>query len=793
MKLKHFDRAIEILFVAMLFFIPIIFDRRIGIVFSGTKSAFLRVFIILIALLFVLKQLLGGKHIFKRSLLDWPVLAYLFIIVAATINSVNPIISFWGFYGRYEGLTTWLCLGIMFFIVTNFFSGTKKTKLISAAVMPVATVMAIYGIIQRYERDPYAWGGVVTKDRVIATIGQPNFLAAYVIMAFFLSLFFLLENNKREENSKPLPADKQTKKAGKSIISANWFLDLLPLLYFILVPLIFAATIFSQNGIDIVVWYLCFFLMTACSCLFAFTYERLPKVVLDALIVCSLGLSYLVLYYTQSRGAYIGFAVAGVLFIMLVPKKLLFANWKKLGIIALIIGFVTLFAGGGSPFARYSAEIKIDKIEQPASTNPQTKAITKKETKTNIELSGAAGSRIETWKSAAGIIVDHPVFGIGPEVLKMIFPRYETNLFRFKEAFHVKQDRCHNETFDVPVTKGLVGFFVYLIILGSIFGLGFKKCAKLDDSSKIVTASLLSAMVAYLFQNQFSFGVIAITSLFWVVWGMVMSVGSPSSHEAADDNRDLSWDAVPWIPVALVTAIVVFMIFVSFQQFMADLHFKTGKSYTDMGNLAPSLMEFDRSLQIFPYEGGTITNYGISLLNESQREQGDARNKMVDQAISVFDFGMKVDPYNADNFYITSRIYLMKNDLKRTIELAQKTLKIDPYYAEAHLSLADAYTRMGKADEAQKEYDETYRINPNLTEPKIRTGWKMIESNRLDQAFQLFQDMLSTDPRNVDVHDALGAIYLKRGDRARAKEEFEQALAFDPNNQYAHKMLQWLK
>jgi len=37
-----FDLIIEILFLVMVFLVPTIFDRRIGIVFSGTKVAWLR-------------------------------------------------------------------------------------------------------------------------------------------------------------------------------------------------------------------------------------------------------------------------------------------------------------------------------------------------------------------------------------------------------------------------------------------------------------------------------------------------------------------------------------------------------------------------------------------------------------------------------------------------------------------------------------------------------------------------------------------------------------------------------
>jgi tetratricopeptide (TPR) repeat protein len=769
MKIKYFDRAIEILFLALMFLIPVIFDRRIGIVFSGTKSVFLRTIVIILVAIWFLKLALGGKHIFRRTIGDWPILAYLLAVCAATITSVNFIISFWGFYGRYEGLATWICFGIMFFITTNYFRGFIKLKRLLAIIIPTATTMAVYGIIQRQELDPYAWGGVVTWQRVIATIGQPNFLAAYMIMAFFMTLYFLLES----EHKVNLAAEikERMKSIPKKIIGGGnaWHLNYLPIVYFISVPAIFVFTIYSLNGLNVPVWYLSFILMIITAVLFALNYEKIPKIIFDVLILISLAVNYICLFYTQSRGGFLGFLVGGVLFIMLLPKELIINNWKKLAILfalITIISGVTIVNPTYSPFQRFTSEIKVEGSSQDNAPADKTEQI-KKQT---VELAGAAGSRGETWKSAAGIIADNPVFGIGPEVLKMVFPRYETELFRFKEAFHVKQDRCHNETFDVPVTKGMLGFFLYLIVLITVYYQGFKTWGKSDPQKKLMLAALLAAMTGYLIQNQFSFGVIAITSLFWVLWAMVLNIDSELIEE--DKKEITGWD-IPYLPIALIVLALVYLISVSFSQFRADLYFKAGKSLSESGDLSAAIPLFEKSIKIFPYEGGTITHYGITLLNLSQRSQGAERIEYEKKAFEDFDFGMKVDPYNADNFYIVSRIYIVKGEWRKAIEYAEKALKIDPYYAEAHLTIANAKEKMGQMGEAQVHYDLAYKINPNLVEPKIRIAQKLIDENKLDEAFNLLQEMLSTDPKNPEVHKALGTIYLKRGDKARAKEEFE--------------------
>ena len=188
-----FDLIIEILFLAMIFITPVIFDRRLGIVFSGTKIAWLRGLMVMTLSIWAIKLVVTGKHRFVRTPLDWPVISYLFSATIATIASVHFYTSFTGFYGRFEGLSTWYVFGLLFLVTINYMRSFEQLNRIIVTVVSAATLMSIYGVIQRQELDPYMWGGVVTWLRVIGTIGQPNFQAAYILMAFFLALILFLE------------------------------------------------------------------------------------------------------------------------------------------------------------------------------------------------------------------------------------------------------------------------------------------------------------------------------------------------------------------------------------------------------------------------------------------------------------------------------------------------------------------------------------------------------------------------------------------------------------------------
>lgn len=794
-KESIFDIAIEMLFIALVFLAPVVFDRRVGIVFSLTKVTFIRVLMLLILTVWAIKLMLKQKHKFSRSIMDYPVISYLFACTVATLTSVHVITSFMGFYGRYEGLTTLYCYGILFFVSVNFIRTKEQILRVMYTVIIAGVCMSIYGVIQRMGLDPYAWGGVVTWQRVIGTIGQPNFLAAYVDMAFIVGLALLL--NMKDLN-----------------ISKKMVLD------------------------DIYGLFIHIFL------------------------IISLFLIYICILYTQSRGGYLGLFAGTSLFFLLANRELSLRKWRELGLLLVLIVSITFYTSLNpetSPFGRVAGDI--------ATSSVASEGI-KANTDYSLEAQLSAGrsatlSRLETWKSGYKIMADYPFFGIGQEVLKMVFPRYETDKFRFYEGFHVKQDRCHNEVCDMAVTRGVTTLAIYVWILASFFFMGIKIIkGDYDAQLKLFTAGFLGASTAYLVQNQFSFGVVAITTLLWVMMGLVASIYLKQYNEK-NDTSDVDLSNMPWLLFAGLIAVIIYFMILSFVQFRADINFKNGKSLAEMQRYTDAVREFDRSVKISPYEGQTWTHMAIAKLNIGQIG-GDLN--MVKEGIRTFEIAERLDPYNADNFYISGRAYyiLSMSDptlIDRILDVEQKALMIDPKYAEAYQIIGVVKQRKGDLKAAGQMFEQAIEINPQLSDAiaglsnisvQLGNTNKLIETfnsflkkypnnslfmdnlamlyvrkNDIPNALKVYKQMVEADPKNVralvnagfmsarvgdvkgakdlfesaimidpksvDAHNGMGMYYLQTGQSAKAKDEFYQTLSVDPNNQYAKQMLGGIK
>lgn len=778
--LYYIDFAIEITFYTLVIFAPLFFDRRIGIVFSLSKATWIRALTLLMIGFIFTKLFMSKGNRLHRTPLDIPVLTYIVVVAASTLVSINVWQSFIGSYGRYEGFITILNYVILFFLTTNFIDSIEKKRRIMMLSLTCSVVMGTYGIIQRLGLDPYQWGGVVTNERVIATIGQPNFLAAYLAMAFIFGIYLIFTAPKNfpvyfnlenvSKNITPLGKKKnlnQKLKTNRLKLTINWE-EIIYQLKFVFayfsIPAIFVFAIYRVDGITYFFgWLTVFFILALIAIYFAFNFENLDYRISLFLIIFSLLVNIAGLLSTQSRGGLLGLICGLSVFAIVCGMDILYEHRTKLiiaGVLFIVVAIISFATIGPSQIQRFLGEVGVsENLGKP-----------------RLEAQGAAGSRIETWTTAFRVISDNLLLGIGPEVVKMRFPQYETPKFRFKEAFHVKQDRAHNETLDMTVTRGILGLIVYVWLLASTFVLGIKN-AKTDKMHHLLSAGLLGAITSYLVQNQFSFGVVAITSLFWIMIGMI-------PIEGKNQNIEFKQPLVEFI--ILTWIIIFFMMYISAFPYIGDKHFKTAQNFASSGEINKSLEEFEKALKYMTFDGGYYTNYGMTILNSRFGKPFEL--EPFKKAIDVLERGQRVDPYNADNFYMCARAYIILSDmgvgnyLDKAKDLSEKATIIDPYYAEAYQNLSYIAEKQGNLEEAIRLYEKAFEAIPINTEIAASIYRYYKQKGDVAKAFRVLEKPLELEPKNEPLLILLGDLYSDVGDNDKAKEKYEQVLKFNVNN-----------
>ena len=170
---------------------------------------------VIIAVTWIIKMIREQEIKIAKTPLDIPIWLFVVSQLVSTLFSMDPHVSWLGYYSRFNGgmwsVFTYVILYYAF--ITNFgifpdrSPGTQELKItkkelrkkqkkqqpdvatpltpnplvvILNIVLSTATIVSIYAVLERLGIDKKIWVQDV-QDRVFSTLGQPNWLAAYVV------------------------------------------------------------------------------------------------------------------------------------------------------------------------------------------------------------------------------------------------------------------------------------------------------------------------------------------------------------------------------------------------------------------------------------------------------------------------------------------------------------------------------------------------------------------------------------------------------------------------------------
>jgi tetratricopeptide (TPR) repeat protein len=358
----------------------------------------------------------SGLARFIRIPLLFPLLLLVLAYAISTILSVAPAVSWWGSYQRLQGTYSFFSYVIIAILTAAHLRQPEQLRRLQHTIILTSLPIAIYGIIQHYAIDPLPWGGDVIT-RVSGNAGNPIFLGAHLIIALFLTLerifssfAFLLS----PENGRDGGRDGETSPV-HDIPSA----------------------------------------LAGGSYLFIFIVQVLA------------------VYWTQSRGPWLGLAAGLYVFILLLITGLRPANyrvwtasWVGLGVagsvLLVLVNTTNLFPGLASV--------------------PNLGRLT-----TLMAMEGSTNEvRLLIWGGVSEMITPHapilfpdgeedrvnairPLVGYGPEAMWVAFNNFYPPRLAQVEARNASPDRSHNETWDSLAITGVFGFLAYVAVFVSIF------------------------------------------------------------------------------------------------------------------------------------------------------------------------------------------------------------------------------------------------------------------------------------------------------------------------------------
>src|SRR3989344_3161257 len=127
-----------------------------------------------------------GAVFFKKfNRLDWAVVIFWGILVVTAITGVNFNNSFFGNQSRAQGVILWLHFGVFYWLLKSAWREKNDWQRYLKATVIIAVLVGVTAILQNYL--PATWLGDL-GPRLSGIIGNPAFLAAYIILPAFLAL-----------------------------------------------------------------------------------------------------------------------------------------------------------------------------------------------------------------------------------------------------------------------------------------------------------------------------------------------------------------------------------------------------------------------------------------------------------------------------------------------------------------------------------------------------------------------------------------------------------------------------
>ncbi len=213
------DQIITFLYSALFFITPLVMTKSTSELFEFNKMLFIYGSTVLISFFWLLKMNLNKKIILKKTPLDIPIVIFLLSQIISTIFSIDRHTSIFGYYGRFNGGL--LSLFSYIILYYGFVSNNVNTEKILKIILASSLLVILWAIPGHFGHDMTCllFAGVFDNScwdnttlafrpelRAFSTLGQPNWLGAYLAVAFFIGVYFLIKfqilNHKSQINYK---------------------------------------------------------------------------------------------------------------------------------------------------------------------------------------------------------------------------------------------------------------------------------------------------------------------------------------------------------------------------------------------------------------------------------------------------------------------------------------------------------------------------------------------------------------------------------------------------------------
>lgn len=175
-------------------FLPLYISKSIYFPYIAGKNFAFRIAIEFAAALWIVLLWFKKEYRLQNSKIMFSILVFTFVVGLADMIGVNPYISFWSNYERMEGYITILHLVLYFSILKSILRTRRDWTIFLNLFLVAGTVAGLYAIAMPSINAPryiMEYG-----SRISGTIGNPPFLASYLVLIASIGLILIARTQK---------------------------------------------------------------------------------------------------------------------------------------------------------------------------------------------------------------------------------------------------------------------------------------------------------------------------------------------------------------------------------------------------------------------------------------------------------------------------------------------------------------------------------------------------------------------------------------------------------------------
>lgn len=692
------DSAIRWCFYALFASVPLIIFPTTSELFELNKMWAVWGISLIILFLWTSKMIMAKQWIISRTILDIPIGLFLLSQLIATFLSMDSYVSFWGYYSRFNGgfLSLLSYIFLYYAFASNIAVMGKQYVIRSIGVLLAGgAVVALWGFPSHFGYDPtcFVFRGSLDvscwteafqpKLRIFSTLGQPNWLAAYLAVLTPLAIGFSLSNLFAQSTPGVVKFKTFVTRLKENLSPRTRFVSI----FFILI-----------------------------SCIF-----------------------YVDSIWTDSQSGFLGlWAGLGILFTALTAYSIKRGSLKTLHLspvpLIVLLSFIFLLFSIvlGTPIERLK-NLSFQPSSQPS---PTQEAETESPAPLPaLEFGGTDSSKIRliVWEGALDIFKANPVFGSGVETFAYSYYQHRPEAHNLTSEWDYLYNKAHNEYLNYLATTGIVGLGTYLLFIGWVIFIFVRYQWKAFFAPKntlqkehylpqnyILASALFSGWISILVSNFFGFSVVIVNLLLFVLPICMITLMQPETEYTPIPEKKLTPQKKTLI--VLFAFIVCVLEIVLFRYWLADKAYGMGSNLNKMGEYVTANQYLISAVQKRPsedlFKDELAVNVSTLALVLEQQGQSTQAATFAKQAQFLSDSVVARHPNNVVYWKSRTRIMyslaqldpslfsLALSAVERASELAPTDPKI--LYNKALL-----YEQAGQRDKAVETLQQAITLKPN--------------------------------------------------------------------------------